>query len=222
MRCKNCGWSNEPNAKKCIKCNAPLCGSMIASDSIVEPSINEENESDIISKTCRESSSVNNIPVSDNNPNLCPNCGYNVAPNMESCPICNTSISRPNLQVSDLNASNNTPNRQGTINPWGHGVNPSGSSFCQLQPIAWENENISYQPQSYSGQQIVLNRSNTDPNNHTITSKQQAILSFENGKWYIEDKSAHKSTFIQVNGKMSLNDGDVVLMGNRMFIFREH
>ena len=94
--------------------------------------------------------------------------------------------------------------------------------MCQLQPIAWENENISYQPQSYSGQQIVLNRSNTDPNNHTITSKQQAILSFENGKWYIEDKSAHKSTFIQVNGKMSLNDGDVVLMGNRMFIFREH
>ena len=44
MECKNCGWENEPNALRCIKCNAPLQGSMIGNvlkDTLNEPSVAE-------------------------------------------------------------------------------------------------------------------------------------------------------------------------------------
>lgn len=221
MRCKNCGWSNESNAKKCIKCNAPLCGSMIASEQPIEQIPIEADKEDDLRDTYREPSSGGKTPDYDENHILCPRCGYNVAPNMASCPICNTRIHNSNSRMPNSdNASNH--NRQGTINPWGRGMNLNGTSFCQLEPIPWEGENISYQPQSYSGQQIVLNRSNTDPNNHSITSQQQAILTCDDGEWFIENRSAHKSTFIQVNGKMPLKDGDIILLGNRMFVFRKH
>ena len=94
--------------------------------------------------------------------------------------------------------------------------------FCQLQPIAWEGERVQYQPISYSGEQIVLNRANTDPNNHTITSKRQAILTHDDNGWFLENQSEHNSTFIQVNKRMKLQDGDIIMMGNRLFVFHEN
>lgn len=66
---------------------------------------------------------------------------------------------------------------------------------------------------------VVLNRQNTEPDNNSITSHQQAVLSFENGKWYIEDKSSFKTTFIRVTKKTELEDGDIIVLGNREFKF---
>ena len=40
MRCKNCGYVNDDNVAKCIKCNAPLQGSMVSQPSQpVQPSV---------------------------------------------------------------------------------------------------------------------------------------------------------------------------------------
>lgn len=66
---------------------------------------------------------------------------------------------------------------------------------------------------------VVLNRQNTEPENNSITSRQQAMISFENGKWYIEDKSTFKTTFIRVTKKTELEDGDIIVLGNREFKF---
>lgn len=218
MRCNNCGWSNEPNAKRCEKCNAPLNGSMIGSvDDSEEKEVHEaEHEADILKDTLRE------VPDNDGGTS-CPRCGYNVAPYMQVCPICQTPV---NSKGKDINkpqgeSSNVHNNTRGTINPWAKGMYQHDAYFCQLQPVAWEGESIEYQPLSYSGEQIVLNRANTDPNNQTITSKEQAILTHENGCWFIENQSEHKSTYIQVNRKMKLNDGDIIVMGNRYFVFHE-
>ena len=41
----------------------------------------------------------------------------------------------------------------------------------------------------------------------------------EDGQWYIQDKSAQHTTFIYAGEKTALKDGDVILMGNRQFIF---
>lgn len=96
----------------------------------------------------------------------------------------------------------------------------SNFHFCSLRPVAWPGEEVNYNPTTYSGEEIVLNRANTDPNNNSITSHEQAVLTFEDGDWYIENRSELRSTFIRVNGKVKLNSGDIIVLGNREFIFK--
>ncbi len=72
---------------------------------------------------------------------------------------------------------------------------------------------------NYQGEEVILNRQNTDPENSTITSRQQALLSFDNGKWYIEDKSAYKTTYIRVTKKTEIKEGDIIGLGDREFEF---
>lgn len=65
----------------------------------------------------------------------------------------------------------------------------------------------------------MLNRANLDENNYTITSKVQAEVFFTNKKWHVVDKSEFKTTFVQACNPVELKDGDIVLMGDRKFIF---
>lgn len=90
---------------------------------------------------------------------------------------------------------------------------------CSLKPIARMGEMASPAKNEYKGGNVILNRQNTDPENPTITSRQQALLTFENGKWYIEDKSAYKTTYIRVTKKTEIQDGDIIGLGDREFEF---
>ena len=69
-------------------------------------------------------------------------------------------------------------------------------------------------------ERVELNRDNIDPSNGTITSKVQAELSFENGRWFLIDRSEQKTTFVHVSEKTEIKDGDTILMGDRRLIFR--
>ena len=71
------------------------------------------------------------------------------------------------------------------------------------------------------GEYNELNRGNLDPDNFTISQKVQAVLTCKNGKWYINDQSTYKTTFILVSEETPLKSGDVILMGNRRFVFTE-
>lgn len=53
----------------------------------------------------------------------------------------------------------------------------------------------------YEGKSIILNRENTEVSNRTITSKEQAEIVFEDGHWYLLDRSELRTTFIQANRK---------------------
>lgn len=179
--------------------------------------------------------------------NCCPNCGYPVRNNMVVCPDCGAALreekdgdgeSNKCPQCGTVNQvgsifcrqcgsplkfneakhfiNNSERNHRGTVNPW---MQPSSGTFCTLKPIAWEGENIEYQPLSFSGVSIVLNRANTDPNNQSITSTEQAELSFEEGEWYIVDKSQQHTTYVLATRKTKLHKGDVIVLGNRLFEF---
>lgn len=181
------------------------------------------------------------------NESECPNCHYQVRPGVGICPNCGTPINKKRsgeeerkkcvncgemnpaqaiycnrcgkpLDV-DANAkpmNNVTGGRMGTVNPW---MQPNSGTFCTLRPIAWEGENVQYQPLSFSGSSIILNRANTDPNNQSITSHVQAELSFEDGEWYIIDKSVMHTTYVMASRKMKLKKGDTIILGNRLFEF---
>lgn len=129
----------------------------------------------------------------------CQKCGAEIGADAKFCPTCGA------------------PTRMGTINPW---MQPQAGTFCTLRPVSWEGENIEHQPLTFSGTVISLNRANTDPENQTITSKQQAVLTYEDGVWLIEDASEQKTTYLHVGRKTKLSDGDIIILGNRMFEFK--
>lgn len=90
-----------------------------------------------------------------------------------------------------------------------------------MRRIPWQTEQAIYEPVSYSGDEITLNRANTDSNNNSITSKVQAVITREGDEWYIENRSEMQTTLIRVDRKMRLQDGDVIVLGNRMFEFKK-
>ena len=110
-----------------------------------------------------------------------------------------------------------------TINPYINKkkapADAKGASICSLQPISRIEEESAPKKTTFEAQTVVLNRRNTDPSNPSITSGQQARLTFENGVWYIEDLSALKTTFVRAARKTALQDGDIILMGDREFKF---
>lgn len=244
MRCNNCGWENAPGNAKCEKCNAPLKGSMVGPSPQVTPQPSPQSNSGSVNTPLRGtlnerdafgggSSSGNGINIKKGN-NKCPKCGYLVSSNMNTCPSCGTS-----LNVNSNNGGTQAkvcsgcgaqlvsgaqfcsqcgrPVKMGTVNS---GPQVGGGSFFTLRPIPWDKETVQYQPITYSGNSINLNRDNTDPNNTSITSKLQAVITNVNGQWYIEDKSAFQSTLIHVRGKVKLQDGDIIILGNRKFEFK--
>lgn len=239
MRCRNCGWENDLGALKCDKCNAPLNGSMV--DNHQHSHREDVSSEQILNKTIRECDTLH-----DTNDNLkkCSNCGYLYSPEMGNCPNCGNSESHHSSQKSQNSNGNQAsealikcpvchemvpskfnfcancgkPFKMGTVNPW---AKPQNGASCTLTPIAWEEENIVPDTIKYSGNSIVLNRDNTDPNNNSITSKEQAVLSYEEGVWYIEDKSQMQTTYLHVSKKTKLEDGAIIILGNRRFIFKK-
>ena len=179
----------------------------------------------------------------------CPNCHYQLREGVEICPNCGTSIKEVSsiekgkkclccgemnpkaavycnhcgkvldveqAQMYSKNHSGDNHGRTGTVNPW---MQPPKGAFCTLKPIAWEGENVDYKAFSFSGSTISLNRANTDPNNQSITSNIQAELTFEDGEWFIIDKSAMHTTYVMASRKMKLEKGDTIILGNRLFEF---
>ena len=231
MRCKNCGWTNEENVVRCVKCNAPLQGSMI--DSNRQNAVNSSSNSEDNPKSTLREVGQNPYPnpYSDDNEQKCPNCNYSIAIGMKECPMCHTQLVQPqtdnrqgqknnraNYERRQFNPQQNGFRPGGTINNW---AIPSNETFFTLKRIPWDGEAVKYEPVSYSGQSNILNRSNTDPNNNSITSREQAVITFENGKWYLVNRSDYKTTFIRADRKLKLEDGDVIVLGNRMFEFRK-
>lgn len=246
MRCKNCGWPNEDGITRCIKCNAPLMGSMIESNTPRQAPATPENLKSTVREAYSDASYIDNpskhdqpTPANDaNNANTapagtCPSCGYPVGNGATQCPMCHTIIAtstpQPHHNQQQPKYQNITPQPQnhnsgnrfaGTVNPW---MSPDNgdAAFCTLQRIPWQTERVNYEPVSYSGAEIILNRANTDPNNNSITSREQAVITNEGGQWYIENKSDMKTTLLRVDRKTQLQDGDIIVMGNRMFEFRK-
>ena len=269
MRCKNCGWENPENKVKCEKCNAPLANSV----GELNDSSSEKHKP---KKTARG----------------CPECGYPVREDDESCPRCGhllgsakqdtpvdeepkpvesakstpveipqpvpeptpVEIPQPALEPTPVEisqpASEPTPVEilqsvpkptpveipqpapeptpevrepvgktwDITLNPWVR-AEQIQSPKCSLTSISGNDEPTNDASLRFSGNVIQLNRGNTEPDNQTITSKTQAELSFENDKWYIQDKSALKTTYIYAGERKELKPGDIILLGNRLFIF---
>lgn len=236
MRCPNCGWPNKSQEKFCTKCNAPLDSTFSAVDGLssdhLQGTIQEEQPfSSHTSPSPKMPTQLNNVQHESKN-TVCPKCGYPLAKGVSVCPNCQFNANKVHGQKPTLiNNSGDfqhqdhqvekvdTPHMGGTINPYMMSNIQSQPEFF-LRPIARIDEKRVFVDILFQGDEVVLNRDNTEPGNNSITSRRQAVVTNENGHWYIEDCSDMKTTFIQVGRRMEVRPGDTILLGNRQFVFR--
>lgn len=133
----------------------------------------------------------------------CPQCGQALKGATNFCPNCGTSLNGPQ-EKKEFGRKTVLPGRR---------------FRCSLTLIPEEKERIEPQTLDFSGEEIILNRDNTEPDNNTITSQEQAVLTYENKKWYIQDRSSLKTTYLYAGDKLELHSGDIIVLGDRKFEF---
>lgn len=111
------------------------------------------------------------------------------------------------------------PLHHGTVNIYTSPAACETLPSFSLTPVKKINEPAQPAPLEFKGQEAILNRANADPENLSITSRQQASIANIDGKWVITDLSDQQTTFVHPAPGHELKDGDMVLLGNRLFIF---
>jgi hypothetical protein len=136
----------------------------------------------------------------------CQYCQKEIPLTSTNCPSCGQRVHAPTISPEQLaqmmNNVNNVPR-------------------CSLTMLPEGNEVLDKPKNEYSGESVVLNRFNTEENNPTITTQQQAGLVYENGEWYIQNLSERQTTYLILNRKIQLEEGDIIMMGNRRFKFEK-
>lgn len=193
--CPKCGYPLRPGALQCPECKASL---------VTPPTPPQPRKSEI--KT----------------PSECPNCGYPLRPGTLRCPGCNfvigMNIGEP---IPDSHEGKTVPPGSIQKKPEesdGPAINNNPPRF-RLELVPGENERLTRPECEFVGLSVVLNRSNTEPNNCTITSKQQAVIAFDGSRWTIQDHSSLQTTYVRATKPIEIHDGDVILLGDRQFIF---
>lgn len=245
----NCAYDNMPGVKNCLRCGTPLPDNAVSSvpTDAYAPSANQKQTVlGSAAELAAKSSAVAETPVVSSNRTVfqkivrCPNCGTPTLGNEAKCPSCGadmpvqaaTEEKKPHTPsaggrpASVYAAAAASDNRSTIYRPLHKEEKPAPiveelpkCSLC----IIYEDEELEQeaQPTCYEGKQVELNRENTEPSNRTITSKVQATLTHEDGHWYIENNSEMRTTYVAVSRKMELHPGDIIIMGDRRFVFAE-
>ena len=200
--CPRCGFAVHATASRCPACGAPVAAAQPAQpQAYQQPTAREPQPAFHPQPVQPTPQPVQPQPARQATGKICSKCGNVIVPGARFCGFCGQAVRQA----------------MGTIGAWDA---PVEVVKCSLAPIPFENEAVLYEPVIYTGEEIILNRDNTDTENQTITSKQQAVLIHEGDNWYIEDRSARQSTMIHVRGRVKLKDGDIILLGNRKFEFK--
>lgn len=195
--------------------NCPGCGYPVRDGVQVCPNCGRDSKNKKPDPVCPHCHKTNPAEAS-----FCSGCGYDLrtdrmGKNSPVCSKCGEPVGAGAVFCSSCGAKlsgKKTDFRHNTILP-------GRRSRCTLIPIAGEKERINVEPLNFSGEEVILNRDNTESDNNTITSKEQAILVYENKKWYIQDRSVLKTTFVQAGERIELKAGDIILLGDRRFEF---
>ena len=237
MRCDNCGWDNPDNSTHCIKCNTALQG--ISQENKQVSSTPQRPGGGSFAGTIHDGSGgtfAGTIPdsaVRDQADDVlvpCPNpeCGYLNSGSLKNCVRCKTPLTA--AVGGGVHGGNTVPDRgysrtpgAGTIDPYRVRLDTPPSCRLKLVPRDGEAPDAATAGKEFVAGEapIALNRTNLDPTNNSITGKVQAELVYENGKWLLSDRSDLHTTFIRVSERTELKEGDIIIMGDRKFIFTE-
>lgn len=166
--------------------------------------------------------------------NSCPQCGFPLRPGSDHCPKCGAPVGAPapaplnratviNPPIEEPKPINNGAKFKnfkpgsGTVNPYLDGFEAELTAF--LHPVKRSSEKKALENIEVEGEEFILKRDNTDPGNVTIATGTQAVITREGDKWFITDKSETHTTFVIASDKTPLEDGSLILLGNRLFEF---
>lgn len=178
-------------------------------------------------------------------PTVCPKCGYPLRPDTDKCPNCRCQVKAPQTPAPAAPAQEKAApapekaapaapafQRQATVGAQDAFQKPSSAFSGTINPLVQriipefqltlqprEGEHLSKTKLDFEGESVSLNRDKLEPGNNSITSREQARITCEDGKWYIEDKSQFQTTFVRAGRKTEIKDGDIILMGSRLFVF---
>jgi hypothetical protein len=214
------------NSATCVKCNQPLYqergGGQTAPDINVTANFNVRktvSEDAVFPDDGRSRSPGAKLTVKQNQ-TICFNCNSSVPADYYFCPECGAALldkddapefELPEAEAPEAAAPESSAGRRT--------VRPGKRHYCSLTLIPDEKEPVNPEPLSFSGEEIILNRANTEPENVTITSREQAMLTCENRRWFIQDRSELKTTYLYVSEKTELKPGDIIVLGDRRFRF---
>lgn len=222
MKCRFCNSDIPEGKTKCEKCGRDLPLDVSGASSHVHER-----------KTVRE-------PVSESAGNLKRTINENVfkrqkghitdtvSEKQDFCPICHYELEDGRCRSCGYpeNQSGENPkaekkmkiNKNKETQRWDPKADMVKGRFV-LTPLSGKTGLPESDPIPFAGNKIELNRENTDPENSTITSKIQATVTYNNGRWTILDESELRSTFVQAAREIELENGDLILLGNQLYRF---
>ena len=231
MRCYECGYQNQSDVKVCVK-----CGTKLTSSGSGNPAQNNPAASSGEQGVATMRGKVASAPAWDSESSTpdkkadpvdasilkCDACGYyplrNKPANDSPCPNCGFKGSDESVRKEEPAVSR--PEKSKPAAPSGAKtmrigqVNISKEAPKPKLILVDENKNAE---QAYEGEKISLNRTNLAPENSSISSKEHAIFTHKGGKWTLEDKSSNGATFVQVKGKVAVESGSLIILGDKVF-----
>ncbi len=189
--CPNCGYPVVGDFTTCPNCGTKMAPATPAPQPAAAPAA-----APIAAAPVADSLAEFDIPDHV----TCQSCGTEVSTDFSFCPKCGSKVHLPTVRAIKHKPAAPKPK-------------------FTLELLLEEDEITQPRTNEYEGTSVVLNRENTEPDNRTITSKEQAEISIEDGKWYIINKSELGSTYIEAGRKFEIQPGDVVVMGDRRFKF---
>lgn len=173
----------------------------------------------------------------------CHKCGFSNQPSAMVCIKCKTVLSKeevamhegfvhPNKKTIAIMNNNESPwDQQKPVEAQRSFLEVGAQTIRRVVPVPEKkscslialsvDEKKELRKIDLEGDTVSLDRAKLDPSNSSISRNGHASIKLKDGKWYIENTSALKTTFVQVNKPMMLSEGDVVLIGDSLFRFKE-
>lgn len=197
-RCPICSTMNPAGSQKCRSCNALLDGSVVKENYATEFSRGGAQTFDLRQPTLKEADSE----VVSNKTHKCPKCGYEMRAGARVCPACHAAL-----------REEETPSRSKTIPGW-----EMESQTPTFRIGTCDAKGEMSNSKEFTTQDIKLGRNELYEGDNHISREHIHIVN-EGGRWYVEDISSTHQTFLALKGKMQIEDGDVLVIGNRFFKF---
>lgn len=224
QRCGECGWpNNADSASDCEKCGASLSASSPVAPPASPSTMGVADGKKTVmggghnlpAWDAGSSGNSGNTPAGNTDSSLkCSSCGFyplRATPSSTApCPNCGftgAGGAQPTVVEGQSKAHLKKTQMFGEI------------SFDDAKPSKFKLVENNQQERSFEGKSVTIGREEIDPENFSL-STEHATFEQVDGKWMLSNQSSNGFTFIQVKGRVEVQDGDIIVIGNKIFQFK--
>lgn len=237
MRCDNCGWSNPEGLTKCQKCNQELLPpvSNAINQTVLDPNRQSAASQQSPSVSCPRCG----YPLSSAN-SFCPNCGTQIQHDTPAeQPVYAKTVRvlpdefldepaeqkpveaplKATVREIPVKLMDNNYSKTVRVLPEEMLVNeePAEPSF-RLVPM--DNfDGATAAVKEFNGAVATVAGDSLVENGGYMPDGLEVEFTCEDGQWSVTDKGASKAVFVSASHPVKIQSGDIIVIGNRRFIF---